>query len=171
MDGEDAKFHKGMQSYVKALNELYQNYDAMYFNDQDAMGFEWISCDDPQSSIVSFIRRGSTAKDQLLFVCNFTPMDRDGFIVGVPCAGKYTEILNSDAEEFGGLNRINAEPIKASDEPWNGRNHSITMHLPPLSVTVFKYDYKEDKPKNAPAKKVATKKTTTKKTSAKKNEK
>ena len=107
------------------------------------MGFEWINCDDPQSSIVSFIRRGSTAKNQLLFVCNFTPIDRDGFVVGVPCPGNYTEILNSDNPEFGGLGRMNDKPIKARKEKWDGRDYSIQMHLPPLSVTVFRYDYKE----------------------------
>ena len=129
------------------------------------MGFEWISCDDPQSSIISFIRRGSTAKDQLLFVCNFTPVDRDGFIVGVPCPGNYTEILNSDAEEFGGNGRMNEKPIKAVAEPWNNRDYSISMHLPPLSVTVFKYDYKE--PVSQKAK--AARKTPVKKSTAKKN--
>ena len=173
MDGEDAVSHKGIQNYVKALNGLYNNYDAMYYNDQDQMGFEWISCDDPQSSIVSFIRRGSTAKDQLLFVCNITPVDRDGFIVGVPCSGKYTEILNSDAQEFGGHNRINEVPIKAVKESWNGRDYSITMHLPPLSVCVFKYDYVDAKKvtaKKTPAKKTVAKKTT-KKASAEKNTK
>ncbi|MBR1599867.1 MAG: alpha amylase C-terminal domain-containing protein, partial [Lachnospiraceae bacterium] len=153
------------------LNSLYHDFDAMYYNDQDQMGFEWINCDDPQSSIISFIRRGSTAKDQLLFVCNFTPMDRDGFIVGVPCPGKYTEILNSDDEEFGGLNRVNANPIEASPEPWDGRKQSITMHLPPLSVVVFKYDYKDPNEKEsapkANEKKPAAKSTATKKPAAK----
>lgn len=159
LEGDDARSHKGIQNYVKALNKLYHDYDAMYYNDQDQMGFEWISCDDPQSSIVSFIRRGSTAKDQLLFVCNFTPMDRDGFVVGVPCPGSYTEILNSDAEEFGGLNRINDKPIKAVKEAWNNREYSISMHLPPLSVTVFRYDYKEPEKENGkePVKKVTRK--------------
>ena len=164
LDGEDAASHKGIQNYVKALNHLYNTYDAFYYNDQDQMGFEWISCDDPQSSIVSFIRRGSTAKDQLLFVCNFTPVDRDGFIVGVPCQGKYTEILNSDAEEFGGKGRMNPKPLKAENEPWNGREQSITMHLPPLSVVVFRYDYAEKKP----AAKTLPKQSTVKKSTPKK---
>ncbi|MDE5863811.1 MAG: 1,4-alpha-glucan branching protein GlgB, partial [Lachnospiraceae bacterium] len=168
LDGEDGASHKGMQNYVKALNKLYHDYDALYYNDQDQMGFEWINCDDPQSSIISFIRRGSTAKDQLLYVCNFTPVDRDGFIVGVPCSGKYTEILNSDAEEFGGQNRLNATPIKASNEPWDGRKHSITMHLPPLSVCVFKYDYVDSKSAKKPAAK--SKSTAAKKTSKKQSD-
>ena len=175
LDGEDAASHKGIQNYVRALNHLYNTYDAFYYNDQDQMGFEWISCDDPQSSIVSFIRRGSTAKDQLLFVCNFTPVDRDGFVVGVPCPGKYTEILNSDAEEFGGKGRVNTKPVKAENEPWNGREQSITMHLPPLSVVVFRYDYVEKKqpvkalPKQSTAKTSATKSTTAKKSTPKKS--
>ncbi|MGN0439058.1 MAG: 1,4-alpha-glucan branching protein GlgB [Lachnospiraceae bacterium] len=159
MDGEDGASHKGMQNYVKALNNLYNKYDAMFYNDQDPMGFDWISCDDPQSSIVSFIRRGSTAKDQLLFVCNFTPVDRDGFIVGAPCPGKYTEILNSDAVEFGGKGRLNETPIKAVKEPWNGKDYSFSLHLPPLSVCVFKYDYKDPNEVKALPKKT-TKKTT-----------
>ena len=163
LDGEDAVSHKGIQNYVKALNKLYNENDAMYYNDQDPMGFEWINCNDPQSSIVSFIRRGSTSKKQLLFVCNFTPMDRDGFIVGVPCAGKYTEVLNSDAEEFGGKGRINPTPIKATNEPWDGKENSISIHLPPLSTVVFEYDYKE------PVKKVASKSTAKKTTTAKKS--
>ncbi|MBQ4059338.1 MAG: 1,4-alpha-glucan branching protein GlgB [Lachnospiraceae bacterium] len=163
LDGEDAVSHKGIQNYVKALNKLYNENDAMYYNDQDPMGFEWINCNDPQSSIVSFIRRGSTSKKQLLFVCNFTPMDRDGFIVGVPCAGKYTEVLNSDAEEFGGKGGINPTPIKATNEPWDGKENSISIHLPPLSTVVFEYDYKE------PVKKVASKSTAKKTPTAKKS--
>jgi 1,4-alpha-glucan branching enzyme len=167
MDGDDAVSHKGMQNYVKALNQMYHDYDAMYYNDQDPMGFEWISCDDPQSSIVSFIRRGSTEKNQLLFVCNFTPVDRDGFIVGVPCPGKYTEILNSDAAEFGGQNRRNEKPIQAVEEAWNGRDYSITMHLPPLSVTVFRYDYKDPEAPQLPKKSSGKKTTTPKKQTGK----
>ena len=146
-----------MQNYVKALNHLYKDYDAMYCNDQEPIGFEWISCDDAQSSIVSFIRRGSTSKNQLLFVCNFTPIDRDGFVVGVPCKGNYTEILNSDAEEFGGQGRVNQPVIKAVEEPWDNKEWSITMHLPPLSVVVFQYDYVEPVKKKKAATKAVSK--------------
>ncbi|MBR1866720.1 MAG: 1,4-alpha-glucan branching protein GlgB [Lachnospiraceae bacterium] len=164
LDSEDARSHRGIQNYVKALNQIYNKYDAMYYNDQDPMGFEWISCDDAQSSIVSFIRRGSTPKNQLLFVCNFTPIDREDFIVGVPCKGKYTEILNSDAEQYGGQNRVNPEPIKALEKPWDNKQHSITLHLPPLSVVVLKYDYKDPEAPKAATKR--TKTTTAKRTGA-----
>lgn len=138
---EDSSHYK-MQSYVKALNKLYNQYSALYYNDSDPMGFEWISCDDAQHSTISFVRRGSTTKDQLLFVCNFTPIEKMEFKLGVPCKGKYTEILNSDSVEFGGQGRINSEVLIAVNEAYNNREQSITISLPPLSVVVFKYDYK-----------------------------
>ena len=106
------------------------------------MGFEWISCDDAQTSVVSFIRRGDTAKDQLLFVCNFTPVEHPAFKVGVPCPGRYTEILNSDAEQYGGENRLN-KALTAKAENINNKDYAITMELPPLSTVVFRFDYKE----------------------------
>ena len=97
-------------------------------------------------------------------------MDRDGFVVGVPCTGKYTEVLNSDAVEFGGKGRTNAAPIKAVNEPWDGRDNSISIHLPPLSTVVFEYDYKEP-PKKTVTRSTEKKTTTAKKSIAKKTEK
>lgn len=138
---EQDEYHGKLSNYVKALNTMYKKYSALYYNDSDQMGFEWINCNDAQGSTASFIRRGATVKDQLLFVCNFTPIVRDGFKLGVPCQGKYTEILNSDAEEFGGLGRINKKPIEAVNEKFDNRDYSISISLPPLSVVVFKYDY------------------------------
>lgn len=133
----------GIQKYVKALNHLYQQYSAFYYNDCDEIGFEWIDCSDPQSSIVSFIRRGETEKNQLLFVCNFTPVEKEDFCVGVPCEGSYTEILNSDSEEYGGSNCVNKKPLRAKRLPKNEQDYSITFTLPPLSIVAFRYDYKK----------------------------
>ena len=110
----DQPGHQGLQNFVKKLNALYKKYDAFYYNDCDQMGFEWINCNDNEHSQISFIRRGSTAKDQLLFICNFTPVERENFWVGVPCLGSYTEILNSDAEEFEGEGRVNKKPLQAN---------------------------------------------------------
>ena len=147
--------HRGMQRYVKALNKLYNDYPAMYVHDGNAMGFEWMSCDDRKSSVVSFVRRGETAKKQLLFVCNFHTNEYRDYRVGVPCAGHYKEVLNSDAEEFGGKNRVNSfKPLKAEAVPHDGREHSITFSLPPLTTVVFAFDYKEDKKKKVVKKKV-----------------
>ena len=167
--------HSDLQKYVKSLLSIYNRYKACYELDQDPEGFEWMDPDDNTRSIYSFVRKTMDGRDSILYVCNFTPVDRDGFVVGVPCPGKYTEILNSDAEEFGGKGRVNAKPVKAENEPWNGREQSITMHLPPLSVVVFRYDYVEKKqpvkalPKQSTAKASATKSTTAKKSIPKKS--
>ena len=141
----DQPGHQGLQNFVKKLNALYKKYDAFYYNDCDQMGFEWINCNDNEHSQVSFIRRGSTAKDQLLFICNFTPVERENFWVGVPCLGSYTEILNSDAEEFEGEGRVNKKALQAIPGSCDGKEQYISFTLPPLSVVVFKYDYVDNK--------------------------
>lgn len=133
--------NKQMQDYVKELNKLYQKYDAMYVNDYDPSGFEWMSVMDADHSTVSFVRRGKTAKDQLLFICNFTPVERDDFLVGVPCAGTYTLLLSSDEKRFGGTGVKNKKTLAATSRKHDGRDHSICMNLPPLSVTVYRFDY------------------------------
>jgi 1,4-alpha-glucan branching enzyme len=138
--------HKGIQRYVRALNKLYKDYPSMHVHDGNAMGFEWISCDDRLSSVVSFVRRGETTKKQLLFVCNFHTNEYRDYRVGVPCPGHYQEVLNSDAEEFGGLNRVNNfKPLKAEPIPYDGHEYSIGFALPPLTTVVFAYDYKVEK--------------------------
>ena len=140
----DYDMHKKMRSYVKALNELYCKYDAMYINDYNTMGFEWMSCDNAELSIVSFVRRGTTAKNQLLFICNFTPVEYDDYRTGVPCAGKYTRILSSDDKKFGGTGVKNSKTISAEEVECEGKDYSIQMKVPPLSVTVYKFDYEKD---------------------------
>lgn len=157
----DEPGHSGLQRFVKKLNALYKTYDAFYYNDCDSMGFEWINCDDNERSQVSFIRRGSKAEDQLLIVCNFTPVERQGFRVGVPCLGDYTEILNSDAVEFEGEGRVNRKPLKAVAGDCDGREQYIEFNLPPLSVVIFRYNYLENKKyleKNTEHKKTVLKK-------------
>ena len=125
------------------MNHMYQEYDALYVNDYDPMGFEWMSCENAEMSTVSFVRRGASKKNQLLFICNFTPVQYDDFITGVPCAGKYTQILSSDDECFGGTGVKNKKVITAKKEECDGKEYSLAMHLPPLSVTVYRFDYKE----------------------------
>ena len=139
---EDPK-HKGMQDFVKELNHMYTKYDALYFNDNDVMGFEWTKVDDADSGIVAFVRRGKTAKDQLFFVCNFVPVERKGYRIGVPCITSYKEILSSDDPKYGGLGRNNKKAIKAEAVECDRMKNSIVMDVPPLSVTVMKFDFKE----------------------------
>lgn len=141
----DEERNHQMQDYVKALNKLYQEYDALYANDFDPIGFEWMSCENADMSVVTFVRRGSTAKKQLLFLCNFTPVTREDMLFGVPCPGTYKEILSSDEERFGGTGIVNPKVLTAKEEPCDGRNYSIRMTLPPLSVTIYEYDYRENK--------------------------
>ena len=136
----DKPLHRQMQNFVKALNHMYTKYDALYFNDNETMGFEWIKCDDAEEGIIAFIRRGKTAKDQLMFVCNFIPVERTGHLVGAPCLTKYEEILNSDAEEFGGMGRVNGT-VKAIDRPCDRMKYALSLKIAPLSVMVFRYDY------------------------------
>ena len=138
----DYDMHREMRAYVKALNELYTKYDAMYVNDNDTMGFEWMSCDNAEQSTVGFVRRGSSAKNQLLFICNFTPVEYDDYRIGVPCAGKYSLVLSSDDKKFGGTGVKNSKTVSAEQIECEGKKNSISMNLPPLSVMVYKFDYK-----------------------------
>ncbi len=135
--------HYQMQQYIKALNGLYQKHSAFYVNDCDMIGFEWISCTNAESSIVSFIRRGATVKDQLLIICNFTPVRKEDYCVGVPCEGTYTEILNSDNVLFGGQGMINEKPLRAVPGEQDNQEYFLQFPLPPLSTIIFKFNYVE----------------------------
>ena len=157
----DNPLNQGMERYVKALNKLYNTNDAMYANDTDPMGFEWTDCDHPDMSILSFVRRGSTPKKQLLFVCNFTPVERDNYSIPAPCYTTYKEILNSDDVQFGGKGRLNSKPVKALDKKNARTPYSIDITVPPLSTVVFEYDYTDMSPeleKKEAAAKAAAKK-------------
>lgn len=154
----DNPLNQGMQRWVKALNTLYNSNDAMYVNDSDVMGFEWIDCDHPDIGTVSFIRRGSTPKKQLLFICNFVPVERENFEVGAPCYTTYKEILNSDDVQFGGMGRLNSGRIKAIDKKTDRMPYSIRVTVPPLSTVVLEYDYTDVTPEDILKKKEAEKK-------------
>ena len=182
----DQPLHKKMQKWVADLNHMYTTYDACYYNDNNQMGFEWTKVDDANTSIIAFVRRGKTVKDQLLFVCNFVPVERKDYWIGVPCLTEYEEIINSDAKIYGGSGTKNGT-VKAFEEKCDRMPYAISIDIAPLSMMVFKYDYVDKKqavvdapataaiektpePKKAAATKkpVAKKTTTTKSTTAKK---
>ena len=153
---EEDDRHKKMQDYVRELNHLYQKYDALYYHDFNVMGFEWMDCWRPELSTVAFVRRGSSVKDQLMFIANFTPIALEDYQVNAPCAGTFTEILNSDEERFGGEGRVNKKPIQAKPckapvvprpgekiEPGK-KYYELELYVPPLSVVVLRYDYKAE---------------------------
>lgn len=132
-----------MQQYVKALNRLYHQYSALYVNDCDPIGFQWMDCMNAETSVIAFVRRGETKKNQLLFICNFTPVLREQYKIPVPCAGIYTEVLNSDNQEFGGQNTKNPMTLKAVAEEYLDQDYFIELDVAPLSTMVFVYDYVE----------------------------
>ncbi|MBR6217984.1 MAG: 1,4-alpha-glucan branching protein GlgB [Eubacterium sp.] len=139
----DNPLHKGVQEYVKELNHLYTKYDAFYYNDNEVMGFEWIKVDDADSGIVTFVRRGKSSKDQIMVICNFVPVERKDYRIGVPCLTEYKEILNSDDEKFGGLGRTNkGKKLVAEKAPCDRSDVSMVLDIPPLSTIILKYDYK-----------------------------
>ena len=126
--------HQKLQDYVKELLLLYKKYPALYANDHNPQGFEWINADDADKSIFSFIRKSPTGRNNLLFVCNFTPVERTDYRVGVPKRKQYKLILNSADPRFGGSYGKAREVYKAVKKNWDNREFSFGYELPPLSV-------------------------------------
>ena len=140
----DQPLHKKMQKWVADLNHMYTTNDACYYNDNNQMGFEWTKVDDANTSIIAFVRRGKTVKDQLLFVCNFVPVERKDYWIGVPCLTEYEEIINSDAKIYGGSGTKNGK-VKAFEEKCDRMPYAISIDIAPLSMMVFRYDYVDKK--------------------------
>jgi 1,4-alpha-glucan branching enzyme len=130
--------HQGLQHWVQDLNRFYRSEGALFEVDFDAQGFEWIDCNDHQSSTISFLRRGKIPGDELVVVCNFTPVPRDEYRVGVPHGGYWKEVLNSDAGLYGGGDIGNAGGLEASEESTHGRPYSLNLRIPPLACLIFK---------------------------------
>jgi 1,4-alpha-glucan branching enzyme len=134
----DEDDHRGLQRWVRDLNTCYRGEPALHQVDFEGAGFEWIDCNDHLRSVVSFLRRARDPGRVVLFVCNFTPIPRPNYRVGVPTGGYWTEILNSDATLYGGsglgnFGGVEAAPVQAHGRPW-----SVVLNLPPLSVVAFR---------------------------------
>jgi 1,4-alpha-glucan branching enzyme len=134
----DYPLHASLQRWVEDLNKLYRNERALHQLDFDPAGFEWVDSNDSQNSVLSFMRQGRSQDDTVLIVCNFTPVPRYNYRVGIPRGGYWLEILNSDAEEYGGSGHGNLGGMEASPIPFHGRPYSLNLTLPPLGVTFFK---------------------------------
>jgi 1,4-alpha-glucan branching enzyme len=130
--------HQGLKDWVSDLNHLYRNDPALHELDCDPGGFEWIDCDDAEHSVISLIRKGKSTKDMILFVCNFTPVPRYSYRLGAPRAGYWQEVLNSDSGRYGGSNMGNLGGVETVPIPLHARPQSLTLTLPPLSVSLFK---------------------------------
>jgi 1,4-alpha-glucan branching enzyme len=129
--------HDGLRRLVQHLNYVYKNEPALWDQDDSYDGFEWIDFHDADNSVVAFMRR-SRAGDVIVFAVNATPLPRHGYRLGVPHAGFYHEIINTDAETYGGSNVGNMGGFEAEDFPWQGRTHSLMISLPPLATVAFK---------------------------------
>jgi 1,4-alpha-glucan branching enzyme len=130
--------HKGIQNWVEQLNRLYRSEPALYELDNEPAGFEWVDCNDTGASVISLLRKGKKPEDTILVVCNFTPVPREGYRIGVPYGGFWREILNSDAIEYGGSGLGNMGGKEATKRSVHGRPYSLSLSLPPLSVEFFK---------------------------------
>ena len=132
--------HSGVQRWVTDLNQLYKNEPALHELDFDQAGFEWIDCNDSQHSTLSMLRKGSSTEDTIVIACNFTPVPRHSYRVGVPEGGLWREILNSDAQEYDGSGQGNFGAVGAETTSFHGRPYSVNITLPPLAIVYFKRD-------------------------------
>jgi len=130
--------HRGLSRAVADLNGLLRREPALHELDFDGRGFEWIDCHNWQDSVLAFVRRAADPDDVLVVCCNFTPVPRRGYRLGLPRGGAYDEIFNSDSAWYGGGNQGNAGLLQAEDVPHHGRPHSVTLTLPPLATVVLK---------------------------------
>jgi 1,4-alpha-glucan branching enzyme len=129
--------HRGMQKWISDLNNFYRNEPAMYEYDLDPAGFEWIDIHDWQNSTVVVLRKGRTTNAKVVIACNFTPVPRENYRVGVPWSGYWREALNSDAWEYAGSGMGNAGGVMAERIESHGREYSINITLPPLAAVFF----------------------------------
>lgn len=129
-------FHSGIQAVIRDLNQIYKTYPALYEKQFSAEGFQWIDYGDGENSVLTYIRKGHDTKNDLFIACNFTPVPRTGYRIGMPRAGTIREIFNSDDKKYGGSGMHN-KVLKIDKTPWHGRDRSVEITIPPLAVVIF----------------------------------
>jgi 1,4-alpha-glucan branching enzyme len=129
--------HEGLRRFTADLNRFHRDEPAMHELDCDPAGFEWIDCNDSQQSIVSLLRKAKSSTRTVVVACNFTPIPREGYHIGVPFPGTWQEALNSDAEVYGGSGMGNMGGVTATEAEVHGRPHAIEVVLPPLAMVAF----------------------------------
>jgi len=142
--------HQGIQRLLKDLNHLFANHPALYEHNFSHEGFEWINADDAERSVISWMRKGRTEADTLIFVANFSPNVWKNYRVGVPKLGYYNELFNSDDLYYGGSDVRNLKEIETAPIPYHRQTHSLSLKLPPLGLIVLKHSrtYAWYKPQN-----------------------
>ena len=137
----DFEPHIGVQNFFKELNKVYKAEKALFEKAFDASGFEWIDYQDQKNSVLSYIRKGENEQDKLVVVCNFTPVPRENYRLGVFECKSFTEILNSDSKNFYGSGMITVQNPQVEKITSHWREYSVNLHLPPLSVIVLKPEF------------------------------
>jgi 1,4-alpha-glucan branching enzyme len=130
-------FHHGLQKFVEDLNRLYAKSPGLWQGDYDHAGFNWIDCNDRENSVVSFLRQTTDGQNHTVVILNLTPVPRPFYRIGVPLAGKWREVLNSDAGIYAGSNQGNLGGVIADNHAMHGQQYSAEFNLPPMSAIVF----------------------------------
>lgn len=136
----DYNIHKGLQEWVKTLNNFYKECKALFEYNFDQRGFQWIDYSDRENSVMSFIRKGKGEKDDLLIVCNFTPEVRHNYRIGVPYRGYWKEVLNSDDSRYNGSGILNSGLLNTTPVRYHGQDYSVSLTLPPLGISVIAFE-------------------------------
>jgi 1,4-alpha-glucan branching enzyme len=132
--------HQQLQTWVSDLNWLYNAQPALYEHDFDLRGYQWIEVNDAEQSVFSYMRFADNPEDFLVLVCNFTPIPRHNYRIGVPKLGRYKELLNSDSEHYGGTNLGNLGAVNADPVAWHAWPHSLSLTLPPLAILILQLE-------------------------------
>ncbi|MCW3466818.1 1,4-alpha-glucan branching protein GlgB [Chitinophaga nivalis] len=130
--------HKGLQDFVKDVNQLYTTTPALYEQQFDMAGFEWITVNDYDNCVLAYLRKGQEPEDTLLIVLNMTPVVREHYMVGIPGDGRWEEVLNSDAPRYYGSGVVNTGILRPVKQVYNGKDYTLTLRLPPLGATILK---------------------------------
>jgi 1,4-alpha-glucan branching enzyme len=133
----DDPMHRGVQRLIADLNRLYRDHPALHRLDCDPEGFEWIDASDAAQSVLVYLRKSDDGSAPVVVVCNLTPVVRSDYRIGVPQGGAWRELLNTDAEVYGGSNVGNQGNLNAEDTVWHGRPASLRLTLPPLAALVL----------------------------------
>lgn len=134
----DYESHRQQQAFTAALNAMYVDERALWEQDHVMDGFQWLCANDNNQSVIAYMRKGNKPGDTLIIVINFQPRAYDKYRIGLPRAGQYVEILNSDHTDYGGAGLLNDGDMKAEKQAWHEQNHSLEIKLPPLSMVVLK---------------------------------
>lgn len=133
----DQPEHRGIRQLVRDLNRAYRETPALHQGDCDPAGFEWVDCSDREHSVIAYLRRATDGSAPCLAVCNFTPVVRHEYRIGVPVSGRWREIINTDATDYGGSGVGNLGAVEAEAVPWHGQPYSVSATLPPLATLIL----------------------------------